>query len=112
MLRTKFNAMATIVTESAEILNMIDQTIESKMRSLFLEFGITKNNTSVGHENEWINLEDAKRILPIKSRKKWKELRDYAKINFAKAGKGFVYQRSSLEDYLINSSTVPKSKRK
>jgi hypothetical protein len=58
----------------------------------------------------WLSLEEAKKILAIRSRKKWKQLRDDAQIDFAKVGRGFVYSSKSIQNYIDNISSKRKKK--
>ena len=104
--------MPIIVSETDEIRKIISQEVELNIRNVFREFGITnKSILSPIDQLEWLPIEQAKLIVPIKSKKKWKELRDTCQVHFTKAGKGFLYDRKSLIDYLNNNSTLKKSKR-
>jgi hypothetical protein len=101
----------------AEILETIKQVLgeemETRMRSVLREFGlcpINENKKKV--EDEWVNIVEAKKVVPIKSKKKWKELRDEAQVDFAKVGKGFIYEIGSLHNYILNHSTITKTKSK
>lgn len=89
------------------------EVIETRMRNVLREFGlypIGENKKKV--EEDWVNIVEAKKIVPIKSKKKWKELRDEAQVDFAKVGKGFIYEINSLHNYILNHSTITKRKRK
>lgn len=101
----------------AEILETIKQVLgeemETRMRFILREFGlcpIYENKKKV--EDEWVNIVEAKKVVPIKSKKKWKELRDEAQVDFAKVGKGFIYEINSLQNYILNHSSITKRKRK
>ena len=59
----------------AEILETIKQVLgeemETRMRSILREFGlcpINENKKKV--EDEWVNIVEAKKVVPIKSKKK------------------------------------------
>ncbi|GAA4273648.1 helix-turn-helix domain-containing protein [Aquimarina gracilis] len=50
---------------------------------------------------DWIDAEEAKKILGIKSKSKLQELRDYNEITFSQAGKKVIrYSKKSILEYL------------
>lgn len=59
---------------------------------------------------DWLDLVEAKKIVPIKSKKKWKSIRDNGDVDFTKAGKGYLYQRKSLLHYMIKNSSIKTNK--
>lgn len=63
--------------------------------------------------SEWLELKQAQLILPYKSKKKWKELRDCNAIDFSIHGRRYLYYRESLLKYISKNSTlISLSKRK
>jgi len=103
--------MAEIILDT--IKQELGNEMENRMRSVLREFGlcaVIENNKKV--EEGWVNILEAKKIVPIKSKKKWKELRDEAQVDFAKVGKGFIYEINSLHKYIVNHSTITKTKSK
>ena len=51
-------------------------------------------------ENDWINLEEAKNLLDVKSKTKMQQLRNHGSILFTKYGKKIKYSKKSILDYL------------
>lgn len=51
-------------------------------------------------ENDWITIEEAKKIMPYKSKVKWKELRTSGKIKFTRFGRKIKYSKQSLMNFL------------
>jgi len=60
-----------------------------------------------GVENsDWITIEDAKKLLPYKSKTSWQKFRDTGIIKFTKPKKGrnIMYSRKSIIEYLNNNN--------
>ena len=106
--------MPIIVSEEDSIRKIISEEVAANMRSILREMGVLAKDTGGKPAAEWLSIEDAKKIVPIKSKKKWKEVRDKTLINFARVGKGFIYEKESLEKYILNisSKTKPRTTRK
>lgn len=100
--------MPIIVSEEDSIRKIISEEVAANMRSILRELGVLAKDTGGKPDAEWLSIEDAKKIVPIKSKKKWKEVRDKALINFAKVGKGFIYEKESLEKYILSISSKNK----
>ncbi len=101
-----------IVSEKEAIKQLLGEELDIRIRSILKEFGFSTQQEDRDKKKEnWLNIEAAKKIVPIKSKKKWKELRDEAQVDFAKVGKGFIYEIGSLHNYIINHSTITKSKK-
>lgn len=93
-----------------KFIEQIGQDVETRFRCVLREFGlVSSNEVKKGGEKEWLGIEDAKKVVPIKSKKKWKELRDENLIDFAKVGKGYIYEANSLRSYLLSHSTITKA---
>ncbi|TSE03731.1 helix-turn-helix domain-containing protein [Aquimarina algiphila] len=50
--------------------------------------------------NDWLDAEEAKKLLGIKSKTKLQELRDYDEVMYSKAGKVIRYSKKSILEYL------------
>jgi hypothetical protein len=87
------NNIVILVKDSEAYLALVEE-IKAEIRNAVRE---AKSGDNV---EEWVNIEEAKKILGFTSKKKWKQLRDRAEIDFAKIGKPFVYSRKSLLDYI------------
>jgi hypothetical protein len=100
-----------IIIEKETIRQLFVEELGTAMRSVLTEFGLSPPSTNTKmSKGGWLGIEEAKKIVPIKSKKKWKQLRDEAQIDFAKVGKGFIYEISSLHNYILNHSTITKTK--
>ncbi|OFY84585.1 MAG: hypothetical protein A3F72_19260 [Bacteroidetes bacterium RIFCSPLOWO2_12_FULL_35_15] len=55
--------------------------------------------------SDWIALEEAKKLLPYKSKTSWQKFRDTGIVKFTKARKGrnIMYSRKSIIEYLNNN---------
>ncbi len=89
--------------------------IESFLRKLIFE-EVSKvlrssklfSEDMINTEDDWVSLEEAKKIIPITSKRKWQELRDTGEIIFSKAGRSYLYSVSSLRNYLLKRSNSKK----
>lgn len=95
-----------LLADLEELEKVLAPMIESAVCNLLKKL----NHQQTNQDPEWLPLVEAKKVLPIQSKKKWKQLRDQADIDFAKAGKGFVYNRVSLIRYLEKNSTIRSKK--
>lgn len=94
-----------------KFIEQIGQDIETRFRCVLREFGlVSMHEIKKAGEKEWLSIEEAQKIVPIKSKQKWKRLRDEKLIDFAKVGKGYIYEITSLRNYLINHSTITQTK--
>lgn len=88
--------------------------VESFLRKLISEEvtrAINKSGTqSVNNNDDWVSLDEAKKIIPMSSKRKWQELRDTGEIIFSKAGRSYLYSVSSLRCYLLKKSNSKKIK--
>jgi hypothetical protein len=109
-IKTTTNTMIEVTIKLDEVTK---QYISSELEALFEKYfmGITKHHKPQNDDAEvWLSLAQAKQILSISSRKKWKQLRDERRIDFAKVGRGFVYSSKSINDYLDAISSKRKTK--
>lgn len=55
--------------------------------------------------SDWIPIEEAKKLLPYKSKTSWQKFRDTGIVKFTKARKGrnIMYSRKSIIEYLNNN---------
>ena len=51
-------------------------------------------------KSNWVNNEESKRLLGVKSKSKMQQLRDYGEITFARPGKIILYSKKSIIYYL------------
>ncbi|TNE53147.1 MAG: DNA-binding protein [Bacteroidetes bacterium] len=90
-------SMDIIVFEKESFYKLIDE----------LSVRIYKNAERYFKHEEWINEQEAKRLLGIKSRGKLQQLRDDLQIEFSQFGKIIRYSRSSILRFLeMNRRTL------
>ncbi len=53
--------------------------------------------------NDWITLEQAQKILGVKSRQKVVHLRDVGEIAFTQHGKIYRYSKKSIQEFLLRN---------
>ncbi|XOV68611.1 MAG: hypothetical protein ACFHU9_05410 [Fluviicola sp.] len=82
--------MEVIVFEKESFYKLIDE----------LTIRIIEDVERRKKEQEWIDEEDAKALLGIKSKSKLQQLRDNLKIEFSQFGKVIRYSRSSILNFL------------
>lgn len=82
--------MKVIIFEEDSFYEMMDQLTVRIIRQV--EHHYTKE--------EWIEENEAKELLGIKSKSKLQQLRDALKIEFSQFGKIIRYSRSSILDFL------------
>lgn len=51
-------------------------------------------------ETDWIELSEAKKLLPFKSKTSWQKIRDNGEIKFTQFGRKILYSRNSIHEYL------------
>ncbi|MBL0048967.1 MAG: helix-turn-helix domain-containing protein [Bacteroidetes bacterium] len=51
-------------------------------------------------EDDLVSWEEAKKILPYKSKSSWQEFRDSGKIKFEQIGRKIMYSKKSLIEFL------------
>ena len=54
-------------------------------------------------ESDWITLQDAKKLLPFKSKTSWQKIRDNSEIKFTQFGRKILYSRKSIYEFLNNN---------
>ena len=54
-------------------------------------------------ESDWITLQDAKKLLPFKSKTSWQKIRDNGEIKFTQFGRKILYSRKSIYEFLNNN---------
>ena len=56
----------------------------------------------LAHDADWITLEEARKILPYKSKSTWQNLRDKCLIEFSQTANGrhILYSRKSILKYI------------
>ncbi len=91
--------MEIIVFENESFYRMQRELI--RMFQLAIEEALLKNT----NESDWINEEDAKKILPYKSKKKWAQLRKSGVIRFMQVGRKISYSKKSIMDFMSKHST-------
>lgn len=59
----------------------------------------------VADNSDWLSWEEAKKLLPYKSKTSWQKFRDTGKIDFTQSenGRNIMYSRKSIIDYLNNN---------
>ena len=80
------------------------QEILNDFRQVITE--INSQSKTISNEPVWLNPQQARDVLGIKSRNSWKKLRSTGEIHFLKIGKGYRYDRKSLIDYMTKRSTM------
>ena len=90
--------MDRIVIIDEKNLNVLKSEIaEAVVQALKTINGPYGNNQPI---SEWIDVDEAKRILSYKSRTTLQQLRDNGSIIFTKYGRKIKYNRQSLYDFL------------
>lgn len=82
--------MEVIVMEKEAFLQLVDE----------LTTRIIKNCEKHFKREEWIDADEAKTILDIKSKSKLQQLRDQMEIEFSQFGKTIRYSRTSILQFL------------
>lgn len=55
-------------------------------------------------DNDWLSEEEASKLLPYKSKKKWHQLRNSGSIRFMQFGRKICYSRKSILDFMDKHS--------
>ena len=94
--------MAKIYIDITEELNKFREEMRGELR----KFSAELRSNSIPADPAWISLKEAKKILPYQSKKKWRELRNSNAIEFSSHGRSFLYNRQSLQQYIVRKSTL------
>lgn len=63
------------------------------------------NEKKQAESSDWISIDEAKKLLPYKSKTSWQKFRDEGIIKFSQSGRTIVYSRKSILEFL-NKNTV------
>ncbi len=99
--------MAKIQLDLSEEFAAFREEMDEKFRQLSEQI---RGTVGIGAQ-DWISINEAKKILGYESKKKWKNLRDSGQVDFAQFGRAYKYYRPSLIRLIENNSTI-KSKTK
>lgn len=88
--------MQVIIIES-EAYQKLLETIEEK-----INLGVKKalEEKREKENSDWIDLKEAKLLLPFKSKSSWQKLRDQGKIEFSQFGRKIMYSKKSILTFL------------
>lgn len=75
-----------------EVMSMVKQVVKE-----------AQNDTSKQKEIDWIEVDEAKKLLGLKSKTVMQRLRSNGDIVFTKYGKKIKYSRKSIMEYLNNN---------
>ena len=51
-------------------------------------------------EQDWLTIEQARKLLPYRSKTRWQELRDQRLIEFTNFGRKIMYSRKSIQEFI------------
>ncbi|UZO81720.1 helix-turn-helix domain-containing protein [Aquimarina sp. ERC-38] len=88
--------MEVIVFEKATFYKLIDELTHK----IYEQFKVTESEGA----SDWIDTNEAKKLLGVKSRVKMQQLRDVDAIQFTKIGKTYQYSKNSILDFLNQNS--------
>jgi hypothetical protein len=95
--------MELIVFEKEAYYGMLEEVKGLVKRAI--EEAIVGQRIGKGNE-EWIDAEEAKKLLGVRSKTKMQQLRDQAQIKFSQHGRKIKYSRKSIVEFL--NENVPK----
>lgn len=84
--------MDVIILESETYYKLIDELTQIVIK--------TVQESSLQKQEEWVDTEEAKRLLKIKSKTKLQSLRDNGDIVFSQHGRIIQYSRKSIKEFL------------
>ncbi len=88
--------MELIVIDSEAFQQLkIDMKLMIKQAVTEAKFELLKKQ-----EDDLVSWEEAKKILPYKSKSSWQEFRDSGKIKFEQIGRKIMYSKKSLIEFL------------
>ena len=90
--------MEVIVIESQAFEQLkleIKQYVKQALKELLEEKNLAENK-------EWITIEEAMKLLPLKSKTTWQKLRDSGTIEISQApgSRNILYSKKSIQNYL------------
>ena len=88
--------MNVIVIDS-EAFEALKSEMKKMVKDTISELLIAKREEE---QCDWITFENAKKILPYKSKTSWQELRDKGEVEFFQDGRLILYSRKSLNEYI------------
>ena len=93
-----FRGMKFIVLDT-EALDDLKQDLKEYIKHCILE---TLSDKKTTESSDWLGWEDAKKLLPYKSKSTWQNLRDQGLIEFSQApnSRNILYSRKSILNYI------------
>ena len=93
--------MEVIVLDS-DAFEQLKQEIKGFVKQALHEFIREKN---LSETSDWINLEEAMKLLPYKSKTTWQKLRDNGIIEISQSpgSRAILYSKKSIINYLNNN---------
>jgi hypothetical protein len=91
--------MEVIVLDSAAF-DALKQEFKGLVKQALAELLEEKKTEA---ESDWITLQDAKKLLPFKSKTSWQKIRDNGEIKFTQFGRKILYSRKSIYEFLNNN---------
>ncbi len=88
-----------VIVLNSEAFEQLKQEFKGYVKQALTEFIREKNS----HENsEWITIEEAKKLLPYKSKTTWQKFRDQGIIDFTQPpnSRNILYSKKSILNYL------------
>lgn len=85
-----------MIVVNKEGLEEFTTQLAEKLTEKIKEILLSKEDES----SDWISEEEARKILPIRSKTTWQNMRNKGKINFTQFGRKILYSKKSLLAYL------------
>ena len=92
--------MELIVIESAAYNKLLEEQAKIIRKAVADAILDMQQNTSA--DQDWLTIEQARKLLPYRSKTRWQQLRDQKKVEFTKMGRKILYSRKSIQEFIKN----------
>jgi hypothetical protein len=89
-----------IIVIQSEAFNLLLTTMEDRIKAAVRKALEEKNSSD---QSDWLTIQDARKLLPFKSKTSWQKLRDHGEIEFSQFGRKIMYSRKSIISYLTKN---------
>ena len=92
--------MEVIIIESEAYKRLLEE--QAKIIRKAVADAIMDLQQNASTDQDWLTIEQARKLLPYRSKTRWQELRDQRLIEFTNFGRKIMYSRKSIQEFIKN----------
>ena len=90
--------MEVIIIESEAYKRLLEEQAKIIRKAVADAIMDLQQNSST--DQDWLTIEQARKLLPYRSKTRWQELRDQRLIEFTNFGRKIMYSRKSIQEFI------------